>query len=182
MVFLSIWALNMKSNHELCPMLNTGLISEQLPKQAEILFFPSINSLESYETTILNELSEFLNTWQTHGKELTALTGIAANHFVWVAVNKEITLPSGCSLDSLYNKIKSLENSLGISLNDRQHIFFQDEHQHVISLPFHKLGEAYKQGSISENLDCFNLYATSTEHFKNQFIIPFKDSVYFRLV
>lgn len=172
----------MKSIHELCGMLKTGYIPEQLPKHAELFFFPSVNSLEPHKTRILSELSDFLNTWQTHGKELTAMAGIAGNHFVWVAVNKEVTLPSGCSLDSLYKKIKSLETALEISLNDRQHIFFQDEHEHVISIPFHKLSEAYSEGNIPENLDCFNLYATTTEKFKSQFIIPFKDSPYFRLV
>jgi hypothetical protein len=75
------------------------------------------------EDYILNSVSDHLQNWEAHKVPLTAGVAILENHFIAVALDESINLASGCSIDTLQNKIQEIEKELSISLMNRLNVF-----------------------------------------------------------
>ena len=95
------------------------------------------NDQENY---ILNHISDYLHNWEAHKVPLTAGVKILENHFVVVALDDSKYGASGCSIDTLQNKIQNLEKELSISLLNRLNIFCRIEDT-IKCIPTTKLAE-----------------------------------------
>ena len=71
---------------------------------------------QDQENYILKSISDHLQNWETHKTPLTAGITILENHFIVVALDESENGASGCSIDTLQNKIQDLEKELSISL------------------------------------------------------------------
>ena len=78
------------------------------------------NEQENY---ILNHISDHLKNWEAHKVPLTAGVTILENHFIVIALDETKNGASGCSVDTLQNKIQNLEKELSISLLNRLNVF-----------------------------------------------------------
>jgi len=78
------------------------------------------NKQENY---ILKSISDHLQNWEAHKVPLTAGVTILENHFIIIALDETKNGASGCSIDTLQNKIQNLEKELSISLLNRLNIF-----------------------------------------------------------
>jgi hypothetical protein len=95
------------------------------------------NEQEAY---ILKSISDHLQSWNAHKVPLTAGVTILENHFIVVALDESENGASGCSIDTLQNKIQDLEKELSISLLNRLNVFCRiDDEIHCI--PTTKLSE-----------------------------------------
>ena len=74
------------------------------------------NEQEGY---ILKSISDHLKNWEAHKAPLTAGVIILENHFIIVALDESKNGASGCSIDTLQNKIQELDKELSISLLTR---------------------------------------------------------------
>ena len=72
---------------------------------------------------ILKSIYDHLKGWEAHNVPLTAGVKIIENHFIIVALDGSKNEASGCSIDTLQNKIQQIENKLSISLLNRLNIF-----------------------------------------------------------
>ena len=68
--------------------------------------------LNHQENHILKSISDHLQNWETHKTPLTAGVSILENQFVVVALDETKNGASGCSIDTLQNKIQNLEKDL----------------------------------------------------------------------
>ncbi len=75
------------------------------------------------EEHILNSISGHLQNWEAHKVPLTAGVSILENHFIVVALDESKNAASGCSIDTLQNKIQELEKELSVSLLNRLNVF-----------------------------------------------------------
>ena len=95
-----------------------------LPEQARIWLYASEKELtQSQQDYILNYISEHLKGWNAHKEPLTAGVTILENHFIVVGLDESKNGASGCSIDSLQNRIQELENELSVSLLNRLNVF-----------------------------------------------------------
>jgi hypothetical protein len=78
------------------------------------------NEQESY---ILKSISDHLKNWEAHKAPLTAGVTILENHFIIIALDESKNRASGCSIDTLQNKIQDLEKKLSVSLLNRLNVF-----------------------------------------------------------
>ena len=83
---------------------------KSLNKNSRVWIFQSINLIDDQLVEIIKEkISLFLNKWKSHQRDFKSSFEIRHNTFIIVAAD-ESSLVSGCSIDSLVNFIKDLEN------------------------------------------------------------------------
>ena len=99
------------------------------------------NEQEAY---ILKSISSHLQNWEAHKVPLTAGVTILENHFIVVALDESKNGASGCSIDTLQNKIQDLEKELAVSLLNRLNVFcrIDDEIQCVPSFKLESIAKA----------------------------------------
>jgi len=111
-----------------------------LPEEARIWIYASENALtEDQKSHILTYIAEHLKGWNAHKAPLTAGVTILENHFIVVALDEGKNGASGCSIDTLQNKIQYLEKDLSISLMNRLNVFCKIDNK-IQNVPSFKLG------------------------------------------
>ena len=95
------------------------------------------NDQENY---ILNKISVHLQNWEAHKVPLTAGVTILENHFIIIALDESKNGASGCSIDTLQNKIQEIEKELSVSLLNRLNIFCKIDDT-IKCIPTTKLAE-----------------------------------------
>ena len=91
----------------------------KLDKKSRIWVFQSKDQLdESTYNLIKKKISVFLENWKSHQKSFDSSFIIKYKTFVVIAAD-ETNLVSGCSIDSLINFVKSIEDEFGINLLDK---------------------------------------------------------------
>lgn len=81
---------------------------------------------EPQKQMLETEMNRFLSQWKTHGAPMVADVRILFDTMLVVAVDEKAVLPSGCSLDSLFRFVLSLEEKHGLRLTDRNLLYFID--------------------------------------------------------
>jgi len=110
-----------------------------LPEDARIWIYASETSLNSnQQKEIINILSDHLEGWNAHKVPLTAGVTILENHFIVVALDENKNGASGCSIDTLQQKVQEIEKEFSISLMNRLNIFCEIEGE-IESIPSFKL-------------------------------------------
>ena len=95
-----------------------------LPDESRIWIYASENRLtDEQQDYILTSIYHHLREWEAHKVPLTAGVKIIKNHFIVIALDESKNKASGCSIDTLQNKIQQIENKLSISLLNRLNIF-----------------------------------------------------------
>ena len=99
------------------------------------------NDQEEY---IIKSISDHLQGWEAHKVPLTAGVTILENHFIVVALDESENGASGCSIDTLQNKIQELEKELSVSLLNRLNVFcrIDDEIQCVPSIQLESIAKS----------------------------------------
>ena len=111
-----------------------------LPEEARIWVYASENTLtEDQQSNSLTYIAEHLQGWNAHKAPLKAGVTILENHFIVVALDEGKNVASGCSIDTLQNKIQYLEKDLSISLMNRLNVFCKIDNK-IQSVPSFKLG------------------------------------------
>ena len=82
---------------------------------------------------------------------LAAGVTILENHFIIIALDETENGASGCSIDTLQNKIQNLEKELSISLLNRLNIFYRIE-DNIKCIPTTKLAELANKETLFYDL------------------------------
>ena len=108
------------------------------------IYASEMTLITDHQSHILNYISEHLKGWNAHKLPLTAGVTILENHFIVVALDEGEIGASGCSIDTLQNKIQELEKELSVSLLDRLNVFcrIDDEIQCVPSFKLESIAKA----------------------------------------
>lgn len=131
----------------------------------------SDNEVNEMETKLTN----FVNTWKRHGKNLQASYLIKYNHFIVLAVDESINEISGCSIDASVNLIKGFEASFGIDLTNKLNISFKiNDNINIVSLKQFK--EFIADNKINEDTIVFNNLVTTIDEFSSNWETQVKNS------
>ena len=110
-----------------------------LPEESRIWLYGAEDALaQDQKNYILNVISEVLKGWNAHSHPLTAGVAILENHFIVIALDESKNGASGCSIDSLQNTIKKIEQDLSVPLMNRLNVFCEIE-GHIVCIPSFKL-------------------------------------------
>ena len=106
------------------------------------------NEQEGY---ILKSISDHLQAWEAHKVPLTAGVTILENHFIVVALDESENGASGCSIDTLQNKIQEIEKELSVSLLNRLNVFCRVDDT-IKCIPTTKLAENVNKDTLFYDL------------------------------
>ena len=103
------------------------------------------------ENHILKAISDHLQNWEAHKVPLTAGVTILEHHFIIIALDETKNGASGCSIDTLQNKIQNLEKDLSISLLNRLNVFCRIDNE-IECIPTLKLADNANQDTLFYDL------------------------------
>ena len=156
-------------------------LEQQLPldfaADSRVWIYQCNRAFREKEVLEINEqLLQFYEQWESHGKKVKAWAGILFNQFiVMMADEKASALVGGCSIDSSVRIIKSIEQQYGIQLFDRMSISFLIEDK-VQMLPLQQIKYAAEKGYINKDTLFFNNVITTKEEMLHSWLVPIHES------
>jgi len=99
---------------------------EELSPKARIWIYQAAREFTEAEAAeIQGKLKDFVTEWSAHGQALHASGQLLHNRFVVLGTDADVTAPSGCSIDSSTQFLRTLETGYHTSLFDRTQLAFQ---------------------------------------------------------
>ena len=87
---------------------------ENLPLESKIWIYQSNRKFTEEEFALIeNDLKTFIDSWAAHGTGLEASYLLKYNRFIILAVNQEVQMATGCSIDKSVEFIQSIEKEYG---------------------------------------------------------------------
>ena len=128
------------------------------------------------ENFITKVLSEFVNSWQSHGAAIAGGFEIVDHRFIIIAADEQQASASGCSIDKSVRILKDLEQELGVSLFDRLQILYKKQDSAIEVLPLPSFKNKLAAGEISAEGWVVNTQVTTVGALKRELWQQVKDS------
>jgi chemotaxis regulatin CheY-phosphate phosphatase CheZ len=149
---------------------------EQLPLESKIWIYQSNRKFSEDEVqAIETDLHLFLDSWESHGTGLESSYQIKYQRFIIIAVNQDVQVATGCSIDKSVQFIQQLERKYQVDLLDKMNVTYKTgEHiAHKTLLDFKKMA---KEKAVSEHTIVFNNLVNSIEEFNESWEVPAAES------
>ena len=127
---------------------------------------------KNLEDLIKIELIEFLEKWVSHGIDIISSFEIKYETFIVIAVSDSINI-SGCSIDTLINFVKSLENKYNLSLMNKNIIKFKNGST-ISSMNISDFKSKCEKINNNEELIVFNNLVNSIADYRNKWEIDIR--------
>ena len=149
---------------------------ENLPLESKIWIYQSNRKFTEEEfASIEEELKPFIDSWAAHGTGLEASYLLKYNRFIILAVNQEVQMATGCSIDKSVEFIQSIEKEYAVDLLDKMNVTFKlGEHiAHKTLIDFKKMA---KDKAVTEKTIVFNNLVNSIEEWNDNWEVPAGES------
>jgi hypothetical protein len=144
--------------------------------QSRVWVYQANRELTSEETGIITEtLKASLDTWEAHGKPLTAAGKIFEHRFIVIAVDERDELPSGCSIDKSVHWLQEIGQRMNIDFFDRS-LAYVDENDHVQTIPVPKIKQAVINETILPTTTIFDNQVATKAQWMSRWKIPASNS------
>jgi hypothetical protein len=140
--------------------------------EKSIFVFPYSKPFTGIQSdTIKAELSLFLDSWNSHGTDLSSEFRIEENQFIVVSVDESSITVGGCSKDKLFKAISNLNSALDLTPGNVGKFYIRSEGK-VKELSRNELRNELKEGRINPDNELFPTWVTSGQEFKNLWAKP----------
>ena len=130
---------------------------DSLPDDARVWVFGSNRALAAADASrLLAVVDAHLTQWAAHGAPLTSARDWRDDRFLTVAVDQRTANASGCSIDTLFRQLQSLEQSLGASLVGGGRVFYRDASETVQSTDREGFAKLAERGAVSGRTRVFD--------------------------
>jgi chemotaxis regulatin CheY-phosphate phosphatase CheZ len=149
---------------------------EDLPLESKIWIYQSNRKFSDDEMVeIEQDIKQFVDNWEAHGTGLVSSFLIKYNRFIIFAVNQDIQVATGCSIDKSVQFIQSLEQRYGVDLLDKMNVTFKNGEfiAHKTLLEFKKMA---KEKAVSGSTIVFNNLVNTIEEFNDSWEVYAEDS------
>ncbi|MGV3709541.1 MAG: hypothetical protein ACO1Q7_11935 [Gemmatimonas sp.] len=137
---------------------------------------------EGHREQLLLVVDEHLEQWRAHGVPLVCARDFRDSRFLAVAVDEAATGASGCSIDSLFRTLQSLQEMLGTSLVGGGIIFYRDAHGTVQSVDRNAFMDLVRAGTITRDTHVFDLTIDTVNRWHESFEKRAGDSWHVRML
>jgi len=136
---------------------------------SKLWIFQSLDPLNKDEEFYISEnIKQFFSSWNSHGSEMKSTSFIIKSHFIFVLVDSNYSKASGCSVDTLFQKIKEIGSNLNKDLLKRNFIPFQKPQKERINfLSLIEFKKYIKTNSFSNDLIIFDNSISILNDFQN---------------
>jgi hypothetical protein len=149
---------------------------ENLPLESKIWIYQSNRKFSDAEfSEIEADVISFLEKWEAHSVGLECSYQLKYNRFIIIAVNQEVQIATGCSIDKSVQFIQNLEQKYNVDLLDKMNVTFKNgEHiAHKTLIDFKKM---VKEKAVTENTIVFNNLVNNIEEYNESWEVPAMDS------
>ena len=147
----------------------------KLDKKSRIWVFQSKDQLdESTYNLIKKKISIFLENWKSHQKSFESSFIIKYKTFVVIAAD-ETNLVSGCSIDSLINFVKSIEDEFEINLLDKLDVKYKIGND-INTANLNEFKKICKNIDINDKLIVFNNLVKNIDDFEKKWEVDIRES------
>ncbi|WAC11225.1 hypothetical protein [Dyadobacter pollutisoli] len=144
--------------------------------QSRVWVYQANRKLTNEETGIITEtLKASLDTWEAHGKPLTASGKVFEHRFVVIAVDERDELPSGCSIDKSVHWLQEIGQRMNIDFFDRSLAYLDDEDE-VQTIPVPKIKQAVIDETILPHTTVFDNQVSTKAQWMKRWKIPASNS------
>lgn len=149
---------------------------QELPDTSRVWIYQADRSFTPEELgEIKQKLEMFINEWTAHGATLKAGYDIQYKRFITLGLDTEISMASGCSIDSSVRFIQELERDYKVDLLDKMNVSFKQGEfvAHKKLIDFKKM---VKNRSVSPNTIVFNNLVTNKAEYQSDWEVPLEES------
>ena len=149
---------------------------ENLPPESKVWIYQSNRKFTEEEwSAIETDLKTFIDSWSAHGTGLEASYLLKYYRFIILAVNQEVQMATGCSIDKSVEFIQSLENKYAVDLLDKMNVTFKLG-EHIAHKPLIEFKKMAKDKAVSENTIVFNNLVNTIEEWNENWEVPAGES------
>jgi hypothetical protein len=154
----------------------------KLPDESRIWIYQANRSFSEEEIEQLHsKIKAFIEAWTAHGKDLQAGFKIVYKRFIVIALNQNLNIATGCSIDASVRFIQELEQTYNVDLMDKMNVSFK-QGEFIAYKPLKDFKTMAKNKSVSKNTIVFNNLVTNIAEFKENWEVPAKDSWHSRFI
>ena len=107
---------------------------------ARLWVFVGDRKMSSTEISWLNEsLTQFVSSWQTHGKSLDAVGFVLHDTAIAIIANQNAVKASGCSMDKINHLVKDAGKQLSVDFFNRMNVLLPNSNG-VFELARYEMG------------------------------------------
>lgn len=131
---------------------------DEMPDHARVWVFAVPRPLEKAEARrLLEHADDFVAEWTAHGHPVVGGYRLQHDQFLLVAADEQATGVSGCSIDSLFRRLKQAEGEIGVSLLDNaSRVWYRDASGQIHSVPRGEFRERAKAGEVDGDTVVFD--------------------------
>lgn len=156
---------------------------DALPDAARIWIFSAAAPVTGAAAqSLLDQVDRELHGWRAHGVPLVCARDWRDDRFLAIGVDEAATDASGCSIDALFNALRSLESTIGTSLVGSGSVYWRDasgEVQASTRPAFRALAAA---GEVHADTMVFDTAITSAGAWRSAFEKRARESWHARLL
>lgn len=153
-----------------------------LPEESRVWIYQANRSFTDEEISEIKEkLDIFISNWTAHGSDLQSGYTIEYKRFIVIALNQNLNMATGCSIDASVHFIQQLEKAYQVDLMDKMNVSYkQGEYIAYKSLlDFKKMA---KDKAVSKNTIVFNNLVNNIAEFKENWEVPASESWHSRFL
>ena len=139
-----------------------------LPETSRVWIYQANRSFTDSELDeISTKLDVFIESWTAHGSDLQSGYELKYKRFIVIALNQNLNMATGCSIDASVHFIQQLEKDYQVDLMDKMNVSYKQGAfiAYKSLIDFKKMA---KQRAISKNTIVFNnLVANKAEYLEN---------------
>jgi hypothetical protein len=141
---------------------------------SRVWVYQSDRSFSDSEVETINVMcSDFIKGWAAHGSPLKASFEVIDKFFLVLAVDQNVALASGCSIDSSVKFIKELEIKVKINFFNRMNLVVKNDEETKL-IPFSELRN-YSGWKV------YNPLVNDLKTLHSSFLIPVTESEFYKI-
>lgn len=154
---------------------------DEMPDTSRIWIYQADRPFtEEEKNSIESSTAAFLEVWTAHGADLSSSYSILHDQFLVVAVDQDMVMASGCSIDKQVQFVQDLGQKLGINFMDRTKVAFISEGngsgKEIMMASLNELKQKVGSGDIKPDTLTFNNLIDTKAQLDAQWVIPASDS------
>ncbi len=139
-----------------------------LPETSRVWIYQANRSFTENEIEeIKSKLDVFIENWTAHGSDLQSGYEVKYKRFIVIALNQNLNVATGCSIDASVHFIQQLEKEYNIDLMDKMNVSYK-QGEYVAYKTLIDFKKMAKKRAVSKNTIVFNnLVANKAEYLEN---------------
>lgn len=149
---------------------------ENIPDSSRVWIYQANRPFSEEEMQeIKQKLEMFITQWTAHGSDLNASFEIKYKRFIIIALDQEMNMATGCSIDASVQCIQQLEKEYNVDLLDRMNVSYKqgDFIAYKTLTDFRKMA---KERAVSPKTIVFNNLVNNKAEYLSEWEVPASES------